>query len=197
MKKILLAIVLAAAGCSKRAPAPPPESPLKAAARLAGSSAACSRVIPSQWSPSLPVPALDGGRLVYRMFFYGRDGNPTSGFFFHHAEGDATLAADGRVLACSVRGGRAALLPKFAPKPGVTLDEIMRRQGELYPQLEDAAKLYSLQRPPTPDESARVAATAAAFAFFVEDGRGPDYRTLSPDFWAWVEKNGGQPPAAR
>ena len=198
MKKILLAAVVAAAACSKKAPPPPPEkTALQSAVQSASAAETCARVIPMHWSPSLPVPALDDGRLVYKMFFYGRDGDPQAGFTFHHAEGDATLDAGGKVLACATRAGGGGSLPKFQPKPGVTLDDIERRELELYPQLQEAAQLFAQGRELTADEKKRVAATAEAFEFFVEDGRGPDYRAASPAFWAWVEKNGGKAPAAK
>jgi len=193
MKKIVLAACFAALACSKRAAAPV-ASPLQEAVRAASASSACGRLIPAEWSPSLPVPALDGGRPVYKMFFYGRDGGPAEGFVFHHAEGDATLAADGRVLSCSRRAGPVSRLPNFVPKPGVTMDDIDRRELELYPELQNAARLYAERREMTADEKKKVAAMAEAFEFFIEDGRGPDYRELSRDFWSWVERNGGRPP---
>lgn len=195
MKKILLAVAVAAAACSRKAPPPPPaKTPLQSAVQSAGASEACARAIPMHWSPSLPVPALDGGRLVYKMFFFGRDGDPQAGFSFHRAEGDATLDPSGKVLSCSARAAPGAALPKFAPKPGVTLDDYDRRELELYPRLQDAAALYARGGELTPDEKKRVAALADAFSFFVEDGRAPDYRAASPGFWAWVERNGGKAP---
>lgn len=194
MRKLFFLSLLAAAACSKPAPPPAPMDPLLSAQRGASASEPCSRLIPGHWSPSLPVPALDGGRLVYKMFFYGRDGDPTKGFVFHRAEGDATLDADGRTVSCSRRTGDAGVLPKSEPPPGLTLDEIDRREGELYPALKDAAALYASGRLPGDAEKKRVAAFAAAFAFFVDKGQGADYLALSPDFWAWVEKNGGAAP---
>ena len=196
MRKFFLAVAVLSAACSKRAPAPV-TAPLQSAARVASSSDACAKVIPSQFSPSLPVPALDGGKLVYKMFFYGRDGNPQSGFTFHHAEGDATLSADGDVIACSLRAGAVGSLPKYVPKAGLTMDEFSRREQELYPRIADAGALYAKGGELTGDAKKGVAAMADAFAFFVEDGRGPDYRAASPAFWDWVEKNGGKGPATK
>jgi hypothetical protein len=196
-KEILLAAALLAGACSKPAPEPEPPPRLLRAQRDAGASQACGRIIPMHWSAGIPVPALDGGSLVYKMFFSGRDGDPEKGFVFHRAEGDATLAADGRVLACSRRAGSAGVLPKTAAPAGLTLDEIERRENALYPALEDAASLYAARRELTADEKKRAAGFAAAFAFFVDEGQGPDYRALSPDFWAWLEKNGGGAPSPK
>jgi hypothetical protein len=162
--------------------------------RGAGASEPCSRLIPLHWSPSLPVPALDGGKTVYKMFFFGRDGDPRAGFVFHHAEGDATLSGDGRTLSCSRRPGQAGSLPKPEHPSGATLDQIDALESSLYPALKDAAALYASGRPLGPEEKKRLAAFAGDFAFFVEPGQGADYLALSPDFWAWVEKNGGAAP---
>lgn len=197
MKKTLFAAALALAACSKPAPAPAPESPLRAAQRSAAASEACSKAIPAEWSPSVPVPALDSGRLTYRLFFYGRDGLPPNNFIYHHAEGDAALDAAGRVTSCFRRAGAAAALPKSSPPVGLTMDELDRREAALYPALEDAAQLYASGREPSAEEKKRLASFASAFAFFVEPGQGPDYRALSPGFWAFIEKNGGAAPAAK
>lgn len=194
MRAPLLAALLLAAACSRPAPEPPAASPLKSAQRAASASGPCGRLIPMHWSPSVPVPALEAGRLVYKMYFFGRDGDPSQGFVYHAAEGDATLAADGSVRACSRRGGAVRLLPQVPPPAGLALDEIDRREAALYPALQDAAALYAARRELTADEKKRVAGFAAAFAFFVDPGQGADYRALSPDFWSWVERNGGAGP---
>ena len=194
MRRTLLAAAVLCAACSKPAPAPAPVPLLLAAERAASASEACGKVIPAEWSPSTLVPARDGGKLVFKMFFFGRDGVPATGFFFHRAEGDATLAPDGRVLSCARRPGEAGRLPKFVPKPGVTLEDLERREAALYPALASVAALYAAGKPLAPDQKKAVSAFAADFAFFVEPGQGPDYRALSPDFWTWVESNGGAAP---
>lgn len=41
-----------------------------------------------------------GGKLQYRVFFYGYAQAPGKGLAFHAPQGEATFAPDGRVLEC-------------------------------------------------------------------------------------------------
>jgi hypothetical protein len=192
-----LAVCFLAAACSKPAPPEPaPKSRLEEAVAGLHATAPCSRAIPLHWSSSWPVPAREGGAPVYRLFFYGRDGRPPE-FAYHQAEGDAVFRADGTVLSCVQRAEHAGTVASDnARYAGMTLDQIVERERILYLMIEDAAGLYAAGKPLTPEEKKRVAGFSAAFAFLSHAGHAAAYRALNPDFWSWVEKNGGAAPAA-
>lgn len=195
---VLLAVISMLAACSREhVPPDEPEFPLHTAVRESGVSQACGSIIPLEWAWSPPLPAIEGGKLVYKIFFFGRSGDPQKGFIFHHPEGDATIAADGRVTACSRRSGPVTLYPKWEVPDNVTQDDIDQKERDLYPQIADAAQLYASKRELTADEKKRIVKMADDFMFFVDKGQGPDYLALSPDFWTWVRKNGGRVPPAQ
>jgi hypothetical protein len=151
-------------------------------------------VIPEQWSYSWPVPVVERGRRSYRIFFYGRDGDPRKGFVFHRAEGDALLSSDGRVLDCRRRGSAPTPIPPDHRHVGVSADDILAREARLFSLAEDVGGLFASGRALTSDERRRVSDFSAAFLDFADPGQAADYRALSPGFWSWVEKNGAAAP---
>lgn len=189
---LAVAALLAWAACKKAPPpqAPAPKSALQQAADKVHSRPPCSREIPSHFSPSLPVPAVQDGKLVYKMFFFGRDGNPRDGFTFHDAEGWATFAPDARVLECSAAAKEAAPIPK-EKEPGLTVEQIMEREKQVYALTERAAGYFTSGRELSAEGRKVVGEYAEAFRFMTYRGHAKAYLELNPGFWAWVEKNGG------
>jgi hypothetical protein len=184
-------LALALAGCARKAP-PPPTGLQRVVDDLAASGS-CARAIPSQWTASWPVPEVSGGRLVYRAFFFGRDGDLKTGFRFHQAEGDAEFAPDGAVLSCWRRAAPGATLPASGRKQEA-LDAVLNKERLLYAATEDVAALFAAAKPLTDAEKKRVAEFAAEFAGLSEPGHAEAYLALNPAFWSWVETNGGRPP---
>lgn len=192
--RIIFALAALMAGACSRAPLPPPTG-LQAVVNGLSADGRCARVIPSQWSPSRPVPVIEGGGLAYRVFFFGRDGDPRAGFRFHQAEGDAEVSAGGQVLSCSRRAQAGA---PFAPGGGKQepLDTVLKKEQALFAATEDVGALFAAGRPLTDAEKKRVAEFAAAFADLSEAGHAADYRALNPAFWTWIQANGGRSPGA-
>ena len=186
------ALLAAAAACSRPAPAPR-KTALQGIVEGIAAEPPCDRQIPLEWSSSWPVPSLQDGRLVYRVFFFGRDGRPPR-FVFHDAEGDAAFTPDGRVLSCARRAKPGAPLPYDGRFAGESLDEIDARAARLYAAVEDAAALYAAGRPLDAAQKARVAAFSRDFAGLADPAQAASYRALSPGFWSWVEANGGRAP---
>lgn len=189
---IVLAAALAA--CSKPAPeaAKVVRSPFQAFAERLGGEPACAKVIPQEWAPSFPVPALREGRLHYRVFFSGWQGRPDTGIKLRDAEGDALFAADGRVLECAPRARAGAAFPD-EPLGGPP-ERHAARVRALYDAIEETGRLYAKGLPLSDADRARVASFAAEFAALAPRGHAASYRALNPEFWAWVEKNGGGAP---
>lgn len=198
MKKILLLSALAISACSNPEPPPPAESSrLEKTVNGLLSAAPCSTSIPMHWSSSWPIPSRADGAPAYRLFFYGRDGRPPS-FVYHQPEGDALFRPDGAVISCAQRaehgGIAAAANGRYA---GMTLDQIVERQRLLYFEIEALAGLYAAAKPLSAEDRKRVAAFSSEFAFLTLPGHAAAYRALNPDFWSWVEKNGGAAPSAK
>lgn len=157
----------------------------------ASAAPACARVIPVHWSPSWPVPALENGKLVYWMFFFGRDGSPGTGFEFHRPEADAVLSAEGNVLACRARAEKAAALPAVKPERGgaAELEARARRERAQYARIERVASLYAAKTPLAPGDRAAVEEFASEFKSLSVSGHADAYRALSPDFWDWIDRS--------
>lgn len=195
MRRAVLLLAAAAAACGRREPpAAPAPSALQEAARAAGSQGACATLIPLEWAPSWPVPSKQGGAFHYRVFFFGREGSPEKGFVFHTPEGEASFTTDGRVLECRRLSGKASAIPPDTRFDTATLDEIDVRSARLYADTEAVAALYAAGRDIGETGRARVAAFARDFAALADPAHAAAYRALDPDFWAWVEKNGGAAP---
>lgn len=193
---LLLAAAAAVAACGRTEPPPEPApSALEKATRVLSARGACATLIPQEWSPSRPVPSMQGGALHYRAFFYGREGDPAKGFTFHAPQGEAAFTTDGRVLECRRLPGEPLAVPPNARLDGMKLDEIEARSTRLHAETEDVAALYASGRDIGETGRAKVAGFARDFAVQANPAHAAAYRALSPDFWAWVEKNGGVAPA--
>lgn len=194
-RRAWLVLLLSACACGRKEPPPaPPVSALEAAVRAVSAEGACGTQIPVHWSTSLPVPSMRGGKLHYRVFFFGRDGSPEKGFIFHSPEGEASFTPDGRVLKCGQLPGSAAQIPRDLRFEALTLEEIVARSSRLHADIEAVAAYYAAGRDIGESGRARVAAFARDFAGLANPGHAAAYRALDPDFWAWVEKNGGVAP---
>ena len=188
-------LLLAAAACGTKEPAPAPApSALEQAARLVSAQGACSSLIPQEWSSSRPVPSKRDGALQYRVFFFGREGDPDKGFVFHAPQGEAAFAPDGRVLECRKLPGEPVAIPHDARFDALTLEEIEARSARLYSDTESIAALYASGRDIGETGRARVAAFSHDFAALADPAHASAYRGLDPDFWTWVEKNRGAAP---
>ncbi|PIR16454.1 MAG: hypothetical protein COV48_09760 [Elusimicrobia bacterium CG11_big_fil_rev_8_21_14_0_20_64_6] len=141
------------------------------------------------------MPSLQGGALRYRIFFFGRDGDPAKGFTFHTPEGEAAFTPDGRVLECRRLSGKPLPIPHDGRFNAMTLDEITARSTKLHADTEDIAALYASARDIGETGRAQVAAYGRDFAALADPAHAAAYRGLAPDFWSWVEKNGGASPA--
>lgn len=185
MRRLLLAVLLLAA-CGRResdAPAPA-EPPTRLGRVLKGLSAqeACSRVIPLEWSPSLPVPARGGG---FEAFFYLAELTPEKTLLVSRPAGFATFGLDGSVAACKKRLPPPAKRAGPASGPalaGLGVDAIEARQERLLARLEKASAVYARR--------GRLGSEAEAlereFFELAEPPLVEDYRALNPDFWAWL-----------
>lgn len=194
MRFFLLPALLAFCACSK----PPEEyketrSPFQLMAERIGAEPPCSREIPGEWAASFPVPSLKDGSLTYRSFFYGWSGRPTTKIVIHDAQGDVRFSPDGKVLECSRRGGEPKPLPERT-LPATSQAEFDARVSALYGLLEEMGRLYARGLPVGDGDRTRVAAFAKEFSVLAGPGHASAYRALSPEFWAWVEKNGGKTP---
>lgn len=197
MKKALLLCLLAAAACSKPAPPAPAEpGPLESASRGLLASPQCSRLIPQEWSPSLPVPGIGERRGVYLVFFSGRAGDVKSGFRALQPGAAAAFDASGRVADCRRAPGDAAEIPGSSlTAPGLTLDELDAMSHRLYAAAEAVAAPYWAGRAPGPSDKAAAAEYSRLFRLLANPAHAAAYRALNPDFWSWVEKNGGAAPS--
>lgn len=194
--RLVLFALASAAACGPKEPAPaPPPSALEQAVRRVSAQGACATLIPQEWSPSRPVPSKRGGALRYRIFFFGREGDPAKGFLFHAPQGEADFAPDGRVLDCRRLPGEPVALPPDKRFDSMTLDEIDARSARLHADTEAVAALYASGREIGDTGRARVAAFSRDFSALADPAHAAAYRGLDPDFWAWVEKNGGAAPA--
>lgn len=169
-------------------------SPFQLMAERIGHEPPCSRLIPGEWSPSLPVPSLRDGRLVYRVFFHGWSGRPGTKITIYDAQGDAVFTPEGKVLECSERPGEKKPLPE-EPMAAKTQAEHDARVSALYGSVEEMGRLYAKGMPVLERERLRVAAFSREFAVLSGPGHAASYRALSPDFWSWVERNGGAAPS--
>ncbi len=190
-----LALALLAA-CSRQPQKPPeqPSSPFQQFVEGLAGEPACSREIPMEWSPSLPVPVLVGRRLHYRVFFRGWGGRPDTGIVMHDAEGDALFGADGKVLECRQRSERGRIFPN-EKLPIANREEFDARVRTLYASIELMGRLYARGAPVLDVERAGMQDFSREFSLLTGPGHAASYRALSPKFWAWVEKNGGSGPA--
>ena len=196
VKNATLAALLAAGACSKPAPKPPEpaaKSRLQEIVESLNTTPPCSSAIPFEWSPSWPVPVMNGGKLEYRAFFFGREGKLATGFRFHRAEGDVVFAPKGRIGECRRRTQPGAAIPPDRRTPS----DAAEKSRKLYALSEEIAALYASGRALPDAERAKVRAFASAFNELTDPGQAEDYRALSPAFWGWLEKNGGSFPAAR
>lgn len=192
--RLAAAAVLLLAACSRQEPKPAPEaSPFQRFVEGIGYSPACASVIPMEWSPSFPVPVLADRRLHYRVFFRGWEGNPTKGIKIRDAEGDALFGADGKVLECSQRAKRGSFIPD-AKLPTEDREAFDGRIRALYASIEEMGRLYARGVPVEGVDRARLKAFAAEFAALTPPGHAAAYRALSPDFWAWLDKNAAPAP---
>ena len=194
MRTLAALVVLIVAGCSRsRTPSPP--SGLHVIVNGLAAVEPCAHVIPSQWSPSRPVPVLEGGNLAYRLFFFGRDGDPKQGFRFHQPEGDSEFTPDGKVLSCARRAQPGAPIAEAGRQTGESLDSILEKENRLFSMTEDVSALFAAGKPLTADEKKRVGGFSSAFDELIVPGHAPAYRAMSPAFWIWVEANGARVPA--
>ena len=188
---VLIAAALTA--CS-RAPNETAPAPLQSAVQGASASSACAKIIPLEWSYSWPVPALDSGHLRYRIFFYGRDGDPQRGFVFHSPEGRADLDVDGRVLDCRRLDGPVKTLPAAPGAGAATMDEESALERRLFQRAAEVGTLYMSGRAPDAADKAAVADYCGLMRRLADPGHAADYRALSPEFWAWAKASGGTDP---
>lgn len=173
----------------------PPVSPFQQYVQELGAEPICSREIPMHWSPSLPVPALVDHRLHYRVFFSGWERRTDTGIVLHDAEGDALFsAADRQVIECRQRTETGRIIPveKF---PFANLEEYEARMRPLHDTIEEMGGLYASGIPLLDAERTKVQAFAREFTLLTGIGHAAAYRALSPEFWFWVENNGGSGPA--
>lgn len=191
----LILLLAAAAACSKPEPEYRDErSSFQVMAEGIGGEKPCSTEIPMEWSPSLPVPVLVERRLHYRVFFRGWERGPKSEIEIRDAEGDALFEADGNVLECGRRGRKGQVIPK-AELPTADREAFDARVRALYGSIEEMGRIYARGMPVLGADRARVEAFAREFFALTPSGHAASYRALSPEFWAWVEKNGGAAPA--
>jgi hypothetical protein len=194
--RLLLLAAAVTAACGKKEPAPAPApSALEQAVRIISAQGACATQIPMEWSPSWPVPSKRGGPLHYRIFFFGREGDPAKGFVFHAPQGEAAFTTDGRVLECRRLEGPPRAIPHDPRFDALTLEEIDARSMKFHADTEAVAALYASGRDPGDTGRARIAAYARDFAGLADPAHAAAYRALDPGFWAWVEANGGAAPA--
>ncbi len=189
-----VALVLAALAACSRAPREQEPAPLQSAVEGASSSAACGRVIPLEWSYSWPVPALDAGHLRYRIFFYGRDGDPQRGFVFHSPEGRADLDVDGRVLDCRRLDAPVKTLPAASSVGAATMDEESALERRLFRRAAEVGTLYMSGRAPDAAGRAAIVDYCGLMRRLADPGHAADYLALSPGFWAWAKASGGTDP---
>lgn len=192
---MLMALIAAACGRQEPVPAPVPVSALEEAARVVSAKGACATVIPQEWSPSFPMPTKLGDGLRYRVFFYGYERAADRTIVFHAPQGEASFTPDGRVLDCRAFPGEPRVIPRDARFDSSTLDELTARASRLHADIEAVAALFASGRDIGETGRARVAAFARDFAAMASPSHAPAYRALAPDFWSWVEKNGGSAPA--
>lgn len=198
MRAWAAAAALAFAACSRPAPpAPAPKGALQTAVERASAAPACAGKIPGQWSYSWPVPVARDGRALYRIFFFGRDGDAQKGFAFHQAEGDALLAVDGTVLECR-RGAVGAPLPPNPPlRAALPFETRLPMEGRLFALTQDVGGLFASGRPLSDDEKKRVSEYVKLVFDLSETGHSAAYKASNPEFWIWAEKNTAVVPALK
>lgn len=77
----------------------------------------------------------------------------------------------------------------------MTIEQLEARSTRLHADAEAVAAMYAAGRDIGETGRARVAAFARDFAALADPAHAAAYRALDPEFWAWVEKNGGAAPA--
>jgi hypothetical protein len=192
ISRYFLCALLIVSACSKPDEYKELRSPFQLMSMDIGFRPPCSRVVPMEWSPEYPIPVIFDGKLHYRVFFRGWEGGPES-TKIRDAEADALFEPSGKVVECSRRSERGR---PFAPSkmPTATRDEFDSRQRALYDSIEELGRLYAKGLPVLETDRERVRKFAEEFRLLSDPGHAASYRALSPEFWAWVEKNGGAAP---
>jgi hypothetical protein len=183
--------------CSKKKEAPPPSTPpLEQAVNGLYDRPPCDKTIPEQWTASWPVPVVQDGRLLYRAFFYGKDDGPNRTSFQRDADADVLFSPDGNALECRRRPTQGRRIVSIPPRRGSAdaVKEIMARGSRLYAVTDEISRLYAGGKPLDADQEKLIAEFSTLFASLSEAGQAATYRSLNPDFWSWVEKNGGVAP---
>jgi hypothetical protein len=198
VKNLLLLTLFAAAACSKPEAPPIVRGALESESYGLTASPQCSRLIPLEWSASWPVPGSGSRHGLYQVFFSGRAGNPKTGFRALQPGGAASFGADGHVEECSRAPGDVSEIPGSSLElKDMTLEEIDARSRELYAATERIAASYWSGRTPGPADKAAVVEYSRLFHLLANPAHAAAYRALNPDFWSWVEKNGGAAPPAK
>lgn len=192
--KAALAVAVAALFCAcSRAPEPQPpkKSPFRSFAQHLNFEPGCDRIIPLEWSASIPVPVLVDGKPAFKVFFAGWEGHPKEpgGLKQHRAQGDAVFTAAGKIVSCEHWKGDHARPFGEVARPGMTEAQWEERMARAYDLSEKAAAAFAAGKPDPAGP-----AFAAALADVMDPHVAEDYRALSPEFWAWVEKSGGKAP---
>jgi hypothetical protein len=186
--------------CSKKTEAPPPSiSSLEQAVNGLSDQPLCSRTIPEQWTASWPVPVVQDGRLLFRAFFYGKDNAPNRTVVQRDADADVLFSPEGKALECSRRPAPGRPIASVPPQKGSAeaVQAIMARGSRLYAATDELSRLYAGGKPLDDGQKKLVVEFSSSFASLSEPGQAATYRALNPDFWAWVEKNGGSGPVAK
>lgn len=191
MRPAVLGALLLLASCKKEPPvSEAAPSRLEQAVSRVGQTPPCSKVIPQHWSPSWPLPARGKDSVEFRLFFFGRQGMPSTGFKFHAPEGYAVFTLQGDLKDCKQLPGEAAVIAD-APRAALTLEQIEAKSRRLYALLEKAGIVFGSG---SSADAADARELSALFAELSKPGHAAAYRSLSPEFWAWLEKSGGSSP---
>jgi hypothetical protein len=192
MRWLLAAAMLAAAGCARKAQAPPAAlAPLSSAVEAIQTAPACRSTVADEWTHGWPVPDLPTHGRRFKLFFFPITGVPSSKLKVWTPAAEATLDLEHPGSpSCSVLPSAPKLLSNRRwgrDADGLTYQEFDRRKALLLQRTEEVAGFYSAGS----GDPAVIREFSVLFKTMAEPDLLPYYRRLNPAFWDWVKKNGG------
>lgn len=148
----------------------------------------CARLVPMEFTESLPIPAhgRDGG--FFKLLFY-RSIAPKNSSSALTPIFEGIFAANG-----PEKDGCIILSMGMinTASTDLSLSAYYQAKTQFYASLERVAPLYFNRTTLTPQDVKTLAEFVDLFEKAAEPGLMPNYYQLNPDFWEWVRANAGR-----
>jgi hypothetical protein len=191
MRRILLPALLAVCACGRRAAPPAVSGTLAETVQSIKSTPPCRAVIPDEWAVAWPLPVRASTGRRFKVFFYPLTVESSEGPTVWSPGAEASFDLDKPAsLQCRVLPSNPVRLSRRRWPDGlkdISLDEFDRRKALLMQRTEEAAVLFQAGK----SDPAAVRGYAETFRSLAEPDLLPYYRSLEPEFWAWVNAGGG------